>query len=675
MDLSFFEESVIGIPSPSDVASITYYLTTSGDSIPPWGQNWVKRDKELERIALGEPFLKSAIHNISQGRAALQYELDGPPRAVSHSHDVLKHSDFNNGWVSLMMKVAVSILLYDNGAFIEVLRDKPTGNRRPETMPVLALNHLDSLRCFRTGNPEVPVVYMDDDGKLHELKWYQVITLEEAPSPHREHYNRQFSFVTRVLEGAKIMSEISRYKEEKVSGRFNRAIHVIGGVSKHEIDLAKRVAAMDASNAGLLRYMEPIIMASLDPNAKVSHVQIDMATLPDHFDEGLTMQWYITLLAIASGGDYQDLAPLPGGNLGTASQSETLHRKSRVKGTQLWMKLLEHKLHVHNVLPGNVSFRFSAADSAAEAERAQISNLRATTRSIQIASGESTPEIARLQAVDAGDLKQDHLIAVDQATAPTSITVADDEEVIDALTEFSNEPLNPVHAAKAAKWWRHIITHSPLQNVSPISEDKLRVFEQALRNMLTKEVKFGTSEGWMSYILLTAAQESGIHAIALRQRLPDEYVLVVTNKEIKDSTGRVLHRVEPDRQKEVPQEVMCKECGKQPATLSYIPFKGFDKTYCDCCNGKVRIPLASKSLPSVYEAVRVAKNKYFGDTVLAALQAAYELGYGKPVSFNNIAPTLREEIEELAKLKDHRELLVPAITKWYMLGVKKALAG
>lgn len=104
--------------------------------------------------------------NIAVTRASVGgYELDGDVALrVKRAREML-----GNGWIDLLTQVALDYLTTDNGTFVEIVRaSKGYGAK------VLGLVRLSSFRCIRTGNPEIPVIYVDRLGKYHELKSYQV---------------------------------------------------------------------------------------------------------------------------------------------------------------------------------------------------------------------------------------------------------------------------------------------------------------------------------------------------------------------------------------------------------------------------------------------------------------------------------------------------------------------
>jgi hypothetical protein len=242
-------------------------------------------------------------------------------------------------------------------------------------------------------------------GKYHKMPWYNIITYTDMPSPIQSMNGVGVSAVTRVLRSAQILRDIAQYKHEKVSGQFYRAIHFVGGIAKSEIDDVQKRGLEQAQNKGMVRYIMPLIIASLDPEKPVSSETIELASLPDHFSIDEEMKWYISNLALGFGVDYQEFAPLPGGNLGAGSQSEILHQKSRGKGPAWFMDMIVNSFVWRGIIPRNVEFEFVEQDLAAEADEAKLRKSRAEERAVRITSGEIDYETARILAERAGDME------------------------------------------------------------------------------------------------------------------------------------------------------------------------------------------------------------------------------------------------------------------------------
>lgn len=375
------------------------YIASQADEIAPWGSAPAQRDRVLRQFWPTEPIFASALFSTASRYAGFSYNLKGPDRTVGIVQRLLANVEFGQGWQQLLLKTYIDLATQDNGAFIEVVRTSDSPNA-----PAISLNHLDSNRCTRTGKRDTPVVYYDYYNNPHLMKWYQIVPLAEFPSPIERYYGMQYCTLTRMLRAAQILRDISVYKREKIGGRFNRAIYFVGGIQSKTIETALKNKAIQADQQGLNRYIDPVIIASLDPTANVKVDSIELASLPDQFNEETAMKWYVNQLALAFGGDYQDFAPLPAGNLGTSEQSETLHLKSRGKGPRLFMLLIEKMMNYFGVLPATVEFSYGDQDIAENIENANLRLTRARERAERIKSGELTPEVARQIAVDNGDL-------------------------------------------------------------------------------------------------------------------------------------------------------------------------------------------------------------------------------------------------------------------------------
>lgn len=364
-----------GTPPYGDITAILR-IGTVADILPPWGYNVQARDLLLRGFWITEEILAGTIYTIAGRNSAFNFALRGPRNTSAEVLRILHEANMGAGWLDFIIKYSIDMATQDSGAFIEIIR---RGNS-PDS-PVVGIANLDSGRCRRTGNWRYPVVYIDRDGNEHKLAWFQVIADSEFPSPIETMNGVGYCAVTRVLRAARFARDLSIYKSEKMSGRFNRSLHLITGFTKKSIEDQINTAQAENDNQGLIRYSPPIIITNPDPEAAASHIQIDLASIPDGFDEQEWFSHYIAVLALGFGADYQDLAPLPGGNLGTSTQSQILHLKGRGKGPALFMKRLQHKFNFHGVVPRNVTFEFDEKDTEQQKEEAELTGMR--TRAVK----------------------------------------------------------------------------------------------------------------------------------------------------------------------------------------------------------------------------------------------------------------------------------------------------
>lgn len=432
-DSQAVKRSVVDNPSLQDNESprahpLILSVSAAAQRVTPWGTRPKQRDKELRSLWITEPWLASVVYLVSIRNASFAWEVVGSdsskptPRNTSRKvQQILKNANRGKGWQDLIIKTCIDLYTTDGGAYWEIIRTRNSPNA-----PVINIAHLDSLRCQKTGDPQYPVIYTDRRGKEHVLRHWQVRTIEEFPSPVESAFGLQYSAVSRVLLAAEIIESIATYKHEKVSGTFTRAIDVVSGVTRQNIDDGIALAKEQNLNRGLYRYSLPVIIPGVDPTSSLSHIHLDIASLPDNFDEDVSFKWYVAQLAAAFGVDYQEIAPLMTGNLGSSQQSEIMHLKTRGKGPALIMNTFEDIIN-GGLIPGNVEFRFLEQDLRGESEKAEARFTRSKERAMRVKSGELDGRAARQIAVMDGDLPEWLLEEINQREEELGIDLAQPE--------------------------------------------------------------------------------------------------------------------------------------------------------------------------------------------------------------------------------------------------------
>lgn len=417
--------SVIDVPPASlnpgfDPGQIFWMVGNYADEIATWGQQWQLRDRQLRQFITQEPIFASALGIICSRNSGFKWTIDGPQRLVNHYQFILQTANMGRGWIDLIVRTSIDLYSQDNGAFWEIVRLEDN-----EKSPFIGLNHLDAARCRHTGNRDFPVVYQDRQGRLHQLPWYSVVELAEMPAPVEGYmgmFGLQYSALTRLLRKMQTTRNMDLYDYEKTGGRNTQAIHLVKGITSQQLQDAINEAKAAADGAGLIRYMKPVVVGTLDPKADVGHDTIELTSKPDDFQSAEWFKQYINLISMAFESDYQEFAPLPGGGLGTGAQSEMLHLKSRGKGPGTFMNLITYAINFL-CLPKNVQFRFDEQDLEAERGDAQVRAIRAQTRAVRIASGEITPQVARQIANDDGDLALEFIQLMDEQDVTPNVRI------------------------------------------------------------------------------------------------------------------------------------------------------------------------------------------------------------------------------------------------------------
>lgn len=392
-------ESPKGLTAPASHV-YTWMIATAADAITPWGRDVYFRDRQLRDFWPTESYLAGALVNVSFRNAAFEWEIRGTASPVETAiTDVINSAIAGDsfGWTNFILKFSQDLYAQDNGAFIELIRDPgqdANSKFKDEKAPVIGIAHLDSNQCTRTGDPKAPVIYTDVNGKNHKMKWYEVIPFSDYPSAIENMHGVGVCAVSRSLRLAQIMRSIMIYKDEKISGRHFKSLHIVSGVSRQDISDILTRGKEDADNEGLIRYMDPAILASLDPEKPVSTATIDIANLPDNFDFDGEMKWYISGLALCFGVDYQEFAPLPGGGLGSAAQSQTLIVKTSGKGPAMFMKIAE-AFSNYGVLPRGYKMIFEDLDQQRAIDKQTVQKLFQEEMALAVRNGVLTASSAR----------------------------------------------------------------------------------------------------------------------------------------------------------------------------------------------------------------------------------------------------------------------------------------
>lgn len=375
---------------------------------PEWGTAVNERDIYLQQFLTLDSMAAGAVATICARNTGYSWEVSAQSSALREACTrLLRHADLGRGWEHFAMAVGLDYLSQDKGAFVELVRAGPEPGS-----PLVGIQHLPARDCWSTGRPDEPVIYRDRAGRFHRLRWYQVYRLAEMPMPHPVYEGLQLSAVSRFFRAARVHLNIQEYLEEKTGGRQSRAIHLVQGVTGSELKSALSTVAFNADNAQLQRYQPPIILPVLSDKMPAKVETLELASLPDGFDQEQNYREYLTVLAMALLADFQELAPLPSGNLGTGSQSETLDQKSRQKGAALWRKAIDGMMQ--NILPEGAEFRFTEIDQDEAKIGADVRKARAEGLKLYVDMGALDALGARAIAVEDGDIPPE--VAEDVAT-------------------------------------------------------------------------------------------------------------------------------------------------------------------------------------------------------------------------------------------------------------------
>lgn len=465
---------------PSAIQGDTLPTATYGAPVRLAISSWLSRPSytDLPRywtwyrdVVLGSTIEMEAMWAGAVARTATKFASHGyiisdsskSGRKIAASQQLLTRADGGQGWVSFAEKLIQDVLLADNGCHIRVYRageerqqirlkealtvsrdgydgqpiQQITVSRAPAGGRIMGLYHLDTLRCTRTGNLAYPIRYQALDGHIQLLRYDQVLSYADLPSPRAELYGVGRCAAGRAYPTIAKLAAMERLVFESLTGGGANKIALIRGLLEPTLNAIIQGAQAEAAAKNMIYYLGTILGA-IPGDVDLQVVEIRLKELLSQFDPKIERDNGYLVYANNIGVPVQDIQPLSGQGLGTGKQTELLHDAGQGMGAiaafvKWWEQTCSDKL-----LPATTTLEFrDEHDLREQKARAEVAKLRADERGARIASGEISPAMARQLASDAGDLAPE-LLAADATPAGT---LADDDKPID--------PGQPTPAARA----------------------------------------------------------------------------------------------------------------------------------------------------------------------------------------------------------------------------------
>jgi hypothetical protein len=341
---------------------------------------------------------------------------------VKRAQDLFMYAGGPDLWEAFIAKHLRNFLTTDNGAFVEIVRASSAYGSR-----IIGIMHLDSHRCTRTGDPEIPVLYRDKQSREHMLRSHQVMCFADMPDPGDSWNGVGLCAASRAWKTIAKMAAINTYLREKVTGDRVTSIYIVNGVTADQLQGALTTAEADKARKGFVMYKGALVLPVMDLSVPPTVVEIPLSEVPDGFNAKEERDDAYLVYANAIGVSVQDIKPLSGQGLGTGVQSVILDEVADAQGSlPVWAKAW---LHMSNtwLLPATTTFSWNTNDVREQKAKADVKLVRAQTRTAQITSGEITPEEARQIAADDGDIPRELLV---QDETPGD-TVQDEEKPLD----------------------------------------------------------------------------------------------------------------------------------------------------------------------------------------------------------------------------------------------------
>lgn len=409
--------------------------------------------------------------------ASVEYTIDGEDdKLTQYYHDVLGNAHFGRGWQHFIKLCVRDYLSQSYGCVIEIVGYGEADEPLPADVPIIGINHLDSGRCYFTGNPIYPVIYYSLwDGRLHKMHADRVYILVDDPDPDERYLGIGTCALERAIAVAQREIRMAQYIESKLDDKPNPGVNVFSNLGEPQYEKAIAKYLQDMSNDARPVFGRTLNLFSVDPREPAKLESVPFSTPPDKFDFTQYVSLDVDMLALAFGTDRQEIWQLQGGNIGSAGQSEVLAEKSRGKTFGDFLTSLQRFLN-WAILPVSCEAKLQDNDERKQKAQAEIDNMLAdvATKLGQL-PGVSTQMILQM-LVDKSDTFKDAftdengkiiLPIVDRYTPQQAINVDTVQPVAADQSAVAEAPQGQQQLTQAAQ-------PSSLDGNTPVESDELQ---------------------------------------------------------------------------------------------------------------------------------------------------------------------------------------------------------
>lgn len=392
------------------------WMMTDNAGVPPyWSRS---RDRWLRDFLADNGSLKTAVATFINKAVTIPVNIIALDSSMTRDVDTAQKiqnrisrnsgslsSSVNKGFKEAFKMFTLDYLSQDNGAFMLVLGTGPADG--PISGPAVGVLHLDSARCIRTKNPEFPVLYRHEDGKLYKLHWTRVIEMSNIPAADSRLNGVGLCAISCCIEAAQELWDIYRFSAEKFGSRPPRQIlYAKKGATVHNLESAIRKWASKMDNDQRTHFGGTMLAAPRSATQELDLQLLDLSSVPDGFNRRDVTTLNKAEIAAAFGLDLRDLAFSFGVSGQTRADAEVQDRKGRGKGVGEFLETFTARFNAKVLNTNKWTVQFDNLDDEQDQQRAEIRDKKSMARERDLRIKVTTIRVERELMWNRGEISE-----------------------------------------------------------------------------------------------------------------------------------------------------------------------------------------------------------------------------------------------------------------------------
>jgi len=422
---------------------------------PDYAANSMRRDQWLRAVWRLEPHLAGIINAVVLVDSNRGWTLTGGRNQVRRYTAMLHNADGGMGWRHFFRKASLSYWCTDLGAIVEWGRDGANG-------PLRALYHVDSARCYLTGNPDYPLAYNPPRGPRQEWRASDFYRCASLPSDDEAFYGLGFCAVSRALELLRLLYAVMLHDQEQVAARAPKGLLLLQGISETQWLQSLQARKEEQDSLGRQYYGGVQVLASMGIE-QVDAKLVALSQLPQNFDAEKFMNLAMYGYALCFGYDPREFWPVSAGTLGTARETEAQALKASGKGGMDFP--LSFQEGFQRELPPTLAYEFEQRDDEGElqASNVQKAKLDVAATAYQAGLMQGAPllsrEEARILLAQAGVIPPEWTQTEEDITASDTEGIESEEEEVAPNNQEAQRALDSDPVRRAM----HVFPREPIE--------------------------------------------------------------------------------------------------------------------------------------------------------------------------------------------------------------------